>query len=302
MTAFENMNFGIDKCECFGILGPNGSGKSSLLNTTSFTFKQTMGDIYYDGRNTLERQGNEITLGYCPQEDTLWDEMTLYEHIEMFLYIRGYSKTESKKMAKQFIRYCRLTPHKNKLPSELSGGTRRKLNILIAICCSASKIILDEPSAGMDPSTRHYVWDIIKSTLQNNQSATLITTHSMEEAELLCNRIGIMVNGKLQCIGSPEHIKMKYGKTYILDVYTEDVERFHSEMVEGQKLFDNCRYKREIKSQQHVNYEVFQCDNINRVFKIMESYRDKSIFTDYSYSQTSLEQIFLNFAALKENA
>jgi len=300
MTAFENMNIGIDKCECFGILGPNGSGKSSLLNTASFTFKQTIGDIYYDGQNTLDRKGNEITLGYCPQEDTLWEEMTLYEHIEMFLYIRGYSKKESKRYAKKFIQYCRLTSHKNKLPSELSGGTRRKLNILIALCCSSSKVMLDEPSAGMDPSTRRYVWDIIKATLQKNKSSTIMTTHSMEEAELLCNRIAIMIHGKLQCIGSPEHIKMKYGNTYILDVHTKDIAQFHQEVVLNRNLFGNAQYKKEDKSLQRVKYEVKSSNNISRIFEIMESCRILGLFDDYNYSQTSLEQVFLNFALKSE--
>ncbi|OUM60183.1 hypothetical protein PIROE2DRAFT_46479 [Piromyces sp. E2] len=301
MTAFENITLGIDKCECFGILGPNGSGKSSLLNTTSFTYKQTLGDIYYDGNNTLERKGNEITLGYCPQEDTLWNEMTLFEHIQMFLHIRGYSRKESKVLAKQFIKYCRLTPHKNKLPSEMSGGTRRKLNILIALCCSSSKIMLDEPSAGMDPSTRRYVWDIIKATIQSNHSSTIMTTHSMEEAELLCNRIGIMVNGKLQCIGSPEHLKMKFGNTYILDVHTDNVEKFHQQVVVERNLFGDGTYQREDKSLQRVKYEVKNTSDISRVFAIMEACRAENLFVDYSYSQTSLEQVFLNFAALKEN-
>jgi len=302
MTAFKNISLGIKKCECFGILGPNGSGKSSLLNTASFTFKQTMGDIYYNGENTLNRKGNEITLGYCPQEDTLWEDMTLYEHIEMFLYIRGYSHKEAKKLAKQFIQYCRLTPHKNKMPSEMSGGTRRKLNILIALCCSSSKVMLDEPSAGMDPYTRRFVWDIVKATLQNSHSSTIMTTHSMEEAELLCNRIGIMVNGKLQCIGSPEHLKMKFGNTYILEVATDNTERFHKEVVVGMNLFGNGQYVKEDKSLQRVKYEVKKSKDIGRIFEIMESCREKGLFYDYSYSQTSLEQIFLNFALLKENS
>jgi len=296
VTPFKNISLGIDKRECFGILGPNGSGKSSLLNTTSFTFPQTIGDIVYDGKKTTDRKGNEITLGYCPQEDTLWDDFTLYEHIEMFLYLRGFSKKESKRIAKQFIKYCRLTEHKNKMPSELSGGTRRKLNILMALCCSSSKIILDEPTAGMDPSTRRYVWDIIKGTIQTNGSSTVMSTHSMEEAELLCNRIAIMVKGKIRCIGSPEHIKMKYGNTYILDVFTNDVERFHEEVVVRKRIFGEAKYEREDKSLQRVKYEVLNTSNIGLVFEIMESCRKEGLYNDYSYSQTSLEQVFLNFA------
>jgi len=296
MTAFKNVTLGVDKRECFGILGPNGSGKTSLLNTTSFTFPQTLGNIYYDGKDTLERKGNEIILGYCPQEDTLWDEFSLFEHIEMFLYLRGYSMREAKRITNQFISYCRLTEHKNKMPYELSGGTRRKLNILIALCCSSSKIIMDEPTAGMDPSTRRYFWDIIKATLQSAQSSTIMSTHSMEEAELLCNRIAIMIKGKIKCIGTPEHLKMKYGNSYILDVHSDDVEKFHNEVVIGRDLFLGSSFEREDKSSHRVKYEVRSTSNISHVFDVMESCRKKGLFTDYSYSQTSLEQVFLNFA------
>jgi len=310
VTAFENINLGIDRCECFGVLGPNGSGKTSLLNTVSFTFNQTAGDILYNGKSTLERKANEITLGYCPQENTLWDEMTLQEHIEMFLYIRGCSYSESKSLAEQFIMYCRLKPHKDKFPTEMSGGTRRKLNILIALCCDSPHVLLDEPTSGMDPATRRYIWDVIKATLQRNQSSIIMTTHSMEEAELLCNRIGIIVNGKLQCIGTPEHLKMKFGHTYILDVHTNNVERFHNEMVIGLSLFGpDAKFKRDIKSQERVKYEIqhTSTNEIGRVFEIMESCRDmmypggEKIFIDYSYSQTTLEEVFINFARLKEN-
>lgn len=304
MTAFDFTTLGIDKCECFGILGPNGSGKTSLLNTVSFTINQTAGDILYEGKNTLDRKGNEITLGYCPQDNTLWDDLTLYEHIEMFLYLRGLSRSKSKHLAKQFIHYCRLTPHRHKVPSELSGGTRRKLNILIALCSSPSRVLLDEPSTGMDPSTRRYIWDVIKATLQQNQSSTIMTTHSMEEAELLCNRIGIMVNGKLQCIGSPEHLKMKFGHTYILDVHTEDIEKFQQLIVESCDLFGpSAEYIREVKSSQRVKYEILHTNtsDIGRIFEIMEACRDSKLFIDYSYSQTTLDEVFLSFARLKEN-
>jgi len=296
MSAFDNVSIGVDKRECFGILGPNGSGKTSLLNTVSFSFPQTLGKIYYDGKDTTERRGNEISLGYCPQEDTLWDEYSLTEHIEMFLYICGHSLKEAKKIAKKFISYCHLTEHKNKMPSELSGGTRRKLNLLIALCCSSSKIIMDEPTAGMDPSTRRYVWDIIRSTLQVNDSSNMICTHSMEEAELLCNRIAIMIKGKIRCIGSPEHLKMKFGNSYILDVYTDNIKKFHEEVVVGRNLFNDNHFDREVKSVQRIKYEVQSKNNISRIFDIMEDCRKDGLFIDYNYSQTSLEQIFLNFA------
>jgi len=308
-TAFENINLGINKYECFGLLGPNGSGKTSLLNTLSLTFNQTAGDIIYEGKNILDRQSNEIIIGYCPQEDTLWEELTLSEHIEMFLFICRYSRKEAKCLAKKFIKYCDLMPHRNKYPSEMSGGTRRKLNILMALCCDSKRILLDEPSTGMDPISRHYIWKVIKATVQQNQSSLIMTTHSMEEAERLCNRIGIIVNGKLQCIGTPEHLRMKYGHTYILDVHTENIERFHKEVVVAFNLFGNDHsYKRNVISEHRVKYEIQHTitSDISRVFEVLEACRDiyvndQYLYIDYSYSQTSLEEIFINFARLKEN-
>jgi len=305
VEAYRNISLGVDRCECFGLLGPNGSGKSSLLNTAALCYQPTLGHLYYDGKDMNNRKTNSIPIGYCPQIDTVWDDMTLCEHIEMFLYIQGYSKSESKKLALQYIDYCRLTSHKNKYPSELSGGTLRKLNILISLCCNSSIILLDEPTAGMDPSTRRYVWDMFKSTIQTRQSSTIMSTHSMEEAELLCNRIGIMINGTIRCIGSPEHLKMKFGNTYILDVQTNDVERFHQVVVDQRNIFQGQEYTREDKSLERVKYEV-KCDSRNsgrylsRVFRIMEESRVAGLISDYSFSKSSLEQVFLNFAILKE--
>ena len=309
-TAFENINLGINKYECFGLLGPNGSGKTSFINTLCFNFSQSAGDIIYEGKNILDRKSNEFTIGYCPQVNILWEEMTFSEHIEMILYIHGFSRKESKRLTKQFIEYCHLIPHRNKYPSEMSGGTRRKLNILMALCCDSTRIILDEPSTGMDPLSRHYIWEIIKSTIQQNQSSCIMATHSMEEAELLCNRIGIIVNGKLQCIGSPEHLRMKYGHTYILDVHTENIERFHKEVVVAFNLFgSDCSFKKNDISEQRVKYEIqhINTSNISRVFEIMEACRDiyvdnQYLYIDYSYSQTSLEEVYINFARLKENS
>ncbi|OUM66094.1 hypothetical protein PIROE2DRAFT_41133 [Piromyces sp. E2] len=305
VEGYRNVTLGVDRCECFGLLGPNGSGKSTLLNTAAFLFQPNLGHVYYNGKDTLYRKTNCLPLGFCAQEDTVWEQMTLYEHIEMYLYLQGYSKKEARRLAIEFIEYCRLTSHKDKLPYQLSGGTRRKLNILIALCCNSTNILLDEPTAGMDPSTRRYVWDMFKSSIQSRQASTIMCTHSMEEAELLCNRICIIVNGKLRCIGSPEHIKMKYGNTYVLEVQTNDVERFHQEVIVNRGLFHGQKYTRKDQSLERVKYEVeydreSHNNSISQVFKTMEECRSQGLFSDYSYSKCSLENIFLNFAILKE--
>ncbi|OUM60291.1 hypothetical protein PIROE2DRAFT_34199, partial [Piromyces sp. E2] len=206
-TAVIDVNFGVRNHECFGLLGPNGAGKSTTLNTLITAIPQTMGTICYHGDEIQKGKLGKFSMGYCPQQDILWKELTLREHIEFFLNIRGYHSKEAEIYASQYINAAGLEEYQNKRVDKLSGGTKRKLSILIAICGYPKHILLDEPTAGMDPSTRRLIWNIIEQTKRMNDSAIILTTHSMEEAEQLCDRLAILVNGRLNCIGSPEHLK-----------------------------------------------------------------------------------------------
>jgi len=295
-TAVIDVNFGVRKHECFGLLGPNGAGKSTTLNTVTSTIPQTTGRVCFNGLETHIARLGEISMGYCPQNDILWKELTLREHLEFFLTIRGYSSEESKTYATEYINAAGLEEHQNKRIENLSGGTKRKLSLLIAICGYPKQILLDEPTAGMDPSTRRLVWNIIKKTKNMNDSALIMTTHSMEEAENLCDRLAILVNGRLTCIGSPEHLKMKFGEGYILEIQSGDVERFHHEIIKQGQLFGGNEYTMEKSSFNRSKYEVKMKRNLGHVFEVMEQCKANGLVTDYSFNQTSLEQIFINFA------
>ncbi|OUM61981.1 hypothetical protein PIROE2DRAFT_20875 [Piromyces sp. E2] len=297
-TAVEDVSFGINKHECFGLLGPNGAGKSTTLNMITSTIPQTTGSIYYDGVESHIARYNNISLGYCPQNDTFWKELTIREHIKFFLTIRGFSKELAKEYATQYIRCCKLEEHEGKRASKLSGGTKRKLCLLMAICGYPNQVLLDEPTAGMDPSTRRYVWNIIKETKRDNNTAIIMTTHSMEEAEFLCDRLGILINGRLKCIGSPEHLKMKYGEGYNLEVQSKDIATFHSKIIEEAGLLGN-NYKKEIKSHDRINYEISIQKGIGKIFDVMERCKASGMISDYTFSQSSLEQVFINFAKLQ---
>jgi len=148
----------------------------------------------------------------------------------------------------------------------------------------------------MDPSTRRLIWDIVKKTKRMNDSALILTTHSMEEAEHLCDRLAILVNGRLICIGSPKHLKLKYGEGYVLELQSKDVDEFHSIVVEGANLFEGNNYEMERISNNRAKYEVKMIKNLGTVFEKMEEFKKKGIVNDYSFNQTSLEQIFINFA------
>jgi len=295
-TAVIDVSFGVRNHECFGLLGPNGAGKSTTLNTVTSTIPQTTGKVCFNGVETHLARLGEISMGYCPQNDILWKELTLREHLELFLNIRGYSTEESKEYATKYINILGLEEHQNKRVDDLSGGTKRKLSLLIAICGYPKQILLDEPSAGMDPSTRRLVWKTIKKTKSMNDSAVIMTTHSMEEAEFLCDRLAILVNGRLSCIGSPEHLKMKFGDSYILELQSKDIKRFHKEIIIHDHLFGDKEYKMDKSSNDRVKYEVKMTRNIGHVFEVMEVCKRNGLVIDYSFNQTTLEQIFINFA------
>jgi ABC-type multidrug transport system ATPase subunit len=295
-TAVIDVNFGVRNHECFGLLGPNGAGKTTTLNTIASTIPQTMGSICFHGVEIHQAKLSEISMGYCPQQDILWKELTLREHIEFFLRIRGYHSKDAKVYASHYINAVGLEEHQNKCVDSLSGGTKRKLSIIIAICGYPKRILLDEPTAGMDPSTRRLIWDIIKQTKRMNDSAIILTTHSMEEVEHLCDRLAILVNGRLICIGSPEHLKMKYGESYTLELQTNDIDQFHSEIIKEGNLFNSNQYKMEKISNNRVKYEVKITKYLGSIFEKIEECKKSGLVTDYSFNQTSLEQIFINFA------
>jgi len=295
-TAVVDVNFAVRVRECFGLLGPNGAGKTTTLNAVTSSIAPTTGKICFYGKEIQNTPLSEISMGYCPQINILWKELTLREHLELFLRIRGYNKMDAAEYATQYINACGLEDHQNKPAEKLSGGTKRKLSLLIAICGYPKQILLDEPTAGLDPSTRRYVWNIINDTKKMNESALILTTHSMEEAEQLCDRLAILVNGRFTCIGAPEHLKMRFGEGYILELQSEDVDKFHSEIVDKGKLFGNHEYKMEKSSKSRVKYEVYMNERIGHIFKIMEECKANGLVTDYTFSQTTLEQIFINFA------
>jgi len=302
VTALKDITFDINKNECFGLIGPNGSGKSSLLNILTLTTMQTAGDLYYNNISNIEIKEDHFTLGYCHQNDILWKELTLNEHLIMYLYLHGFSKTESKWYAKKYMEYCKIEEHKNKYPNELSGGTKRKLCILLALICYSDKLILDEPTSGMDPATKIFIWNIIKNYSNLKSCSTILTTHSMEEAELLCDRIGIIVNGKIQCIGSPKYLKMNYNTNYDIEINCDNVntliEYFIKEKVQ---IFNKNNVIFKVNSNHLIKYKLKINNNLSEIFEILENLKLHNYINEYSLNKTNLEDIFLEYAKLQEN-
>lgn len=156
------------------------------------------GQVKIGGHNITKNQSQAFrTLGYCPQHDALWKNITVREHLELYAAIRGISRCDINNVVNTYLNGLHIYEHGNKQTQHCSGGTRRKLSYAMAMIGSPKVVLLDEPSTGMDPKSKRFLWDTILASFQGSRGA-ILTTHSMEEADALCSRVGIMVKGELR--------------------------------------------------------------------------------------------------------
>ena len=219
-VAIKNLSFCIEYGECFGLLGLNGAGKTTTFKCITQEQSPTNGSIYIDGKN-LSTNFDEVKsmFGYCPQFDAIFEYMTVFENLKFYSRIKGVDPNKTDKLIKAMLESMTLSNYKDKIAGRLSGGNKRKLSVAISMICNPPIILLDEPSTGMDPEARRFMWAVIhKISTKREKSCVIMTTHAMDEAETLCRRMGIMVNGEFVCLGNSNEIKEKYGYGYEIDV------------------------------------------------------------------------------------
>ena len=228
--AIKNLNFCLEKGECFGLLGLNGAGKTTTFKCITQEISPSNGEIFLNESKTNNNfEAIKTKFGYCPQYDAIFEYMTVYENLEFYAKIKGVKEEYIDQLVTDIIHEMRLDEFIKKMSGRLSGGNKRKLSVAISMICNPPIILLDEPSTGMDPEARRFMWSIIhKMSTQGKRSSVIMTTHSMDEAETLCKRMGIMVNGEFVCLGKANEIKNKYGYGYELNLrikpMTEELE------------------------------------------------------------------------------
>ena len=208
-TAVDGLTAGVRNSECFGLLGVNGAGKTTTFRMLTGEVMPSSGTAFIDGLDVQNDMNLVRTrIGYCPQYDALIDYMTGREILNMFARLRGIPNNQIRGIVSGLIERLTLTPHADKLTHGYSGGNKRKLSTAIALIGDPPVVFLDEPTTGMDPGARRHLWDVLLDTVRQGRTLVL-TSHSMEECEALCSRLGIMVNGQFQCLGSPQHLKVR---------------------------------------------------------------------------------------------
>uniref|UniRef100_A0A4W4EA10 ABC transporter domain-containing protein n=1 Tax=Electrophorus electricus TaxID=8005 RepID=A0A4W4EA10_ELEEL len=282
---------------------------TKLLCCKTTTFKMLTGDIPPSGGEaflngysirTDMRQVHQ-NMGYCPQFDALDDLLTAREHLEFYSRLRGVPEREVSMVAEWGIQKLGLVKYSNKSAGTYSGGNKRKLSTAMALIGSPPLIFLDEPTTGMDPKARRFLWDCILSVIREGRSV-ILTSHSMEECEALCTRMAIMVNGQFKCLGSIQHLKNRFGDGYTVIVRVKggladlsSVEEFVAQTFPGSVL-----------KEKHHNTLQYQMPHgegaLMHIFSQFSKNQHALGVEDYSVSQTTLDQVFVNFAQQQHSA
>ena len=217
-TAVNAIDFDVAKGESFGLLGPNGAGKSTTMRIIAATSQRTAGTISILGRDP-EEHGPQIRahLGVVPQQDNLDGELTVTENLFIYGRYFGLSKKFIRAKIEELLEFAQLEEKRNVKVDALSGGMKRRLTIARALVSEPDILMLDEPTTGLDPQARHILWDRL-FRLKETGVTLVLTTHFMDEAEQLCDRLVVMDNGKIMAEGSPLELIKTYSTKEVLEV------------------------------------------------------------------------------------
>ena len=241
--AVSNVSFHVGGSECFGLLGTNGAGKTTIFAMLTGDTPITSGDAFIknlDIKTSFRKYRRQI--GYCPQFDALQGSLTGREIMQLFCALRGVPRSDSKKLIEALIKLVDIAPHIDKTTESYSGGSKRKLSLAIALIGNPVVLLLDEPTAGVDPTARRRIYNTLSYAQEEFKTAVVISSHSMEVCEALCARVAIMVKGTFRCLGPVQHLKSKYGTGYSVQIKLKQVSaETEADLCQAMKnLFNQC--------------------------------------------------------------
>lgn len=217
--ALDGLSLQVAKGELFGLLGPNGAGKTTMISIVCGLIKPTSGSAEICGYN-IERDAQKVKeqIGVCIQETAIYPYLTGKENLELFGNLYKVNKKAIRKRSKMLLEKMALTEDAKRVTGKYSGGMKRRLSLALALIHDPPIAFLDEPTVAMDPQSRHAVWDFLKE-LKTQGKTIILTTHYMEEAEELCDRVAIIDHGKLIALGAPKELIAKNGVKNLEDVF-----------------------------------------------------------------------------------
>ncbi len=220
--AVENISFSVYRGECLGILGPNGAGKTTLLKMLIGHVTPTSGQLNFLGFE-LPKQARPMRkhIGVVPQFDNLDPDLTIQENLEVYATYFGLSKTACRSKVAELMQFAALAERANAKVNTLSGGMKRRLSLARALINEPELLILDEPTTGLDPQARQVMWERLRD-LKHAGTTLILTTHYLEEAERLCDRILVIDHGRILAEGTPRELIATHIESYVLEIHSDE--------------------------------------------------------------------------------
>ncbi|RFU27640.1 hypothetical protein B7463_g8708, partial [Scytalidium lignicola] len=324
VTAVDNLSFEVERGSVFALLGPNGAGKSTTISLIRGDIVPSWngGHIYIENIDiNRHRSSARAYLGVCPQYDAM-DQLTVLEHLRFYARVRGVPDIEANVQA--VVKAVGLEAFSSRMAAKLSGGNKRKLSLGIALIGNPTVLLLDEPSSGMDAAAKRVMWKTLSSVVHGR--SLLLTTHSMEEADALADRAGIMA-GRMLAIGTTDSLRRKHGDAYYVHIAMKSAPRTTDEEIQrvkswalktfpeadiedqtyhGQMRFSVPAEKVSSKTEEKITIhdgagekEIISSSSseIGSLISILEDHKDELGVEHYSVTPTNLDQVFLSIVA-----
>jgi lipooligosaccharide transport system ATP-binding protein len=233
-NAVDGIDFAVQRGESFGFLGPNGAGKSCTMKMVGCVSPASGGELRVFGQDpAIDGPQIRARLGVVPQKDTLDEELTVEENLWIYGRYFGLSRSEVRSRATELLEFAQLTDRAGSKVEPLSGGMKRRLTIARSLISRPEILLLDEPTTGLDPQARHVLWDRL-FRLKRSGVTLVLTTHYMDEAEQLCDRLVVMDHGKIVAEGSPRSLITEYSTREVLELrFDTDDHAHHGDAIAG---------------------------------------------------------------------
>jgi ATP-binding cassette subfamily A (ABC1) protein 3 len=296
-TAVDNVSFATEEGSVMGLLGANGAGKTTLLSALIGDLAADSGEAFLVGRKVGANDSKCFeSVGFCPQKDALFELLSVEQHLRLYARLKGLPAPLIGPRIQYLLDMMQIGEFRHVVAKKLSGGTKRKLSLAIALVAGPRVVFLDEPSAGVDVSAKRFLWNVIRANASHQ--AIVLTTHSLEEAEALSDRVMIMVNGGVQCIGSPAHLRQRFGRGLQVEVKSA-VATVAAVAAAVAERFGECELVSSFFGAQR--FRVRDAVELDRAFEIVDALqRDAALRVEFvTVSPTTLEQVFIEFAKLQ---
>ncbi|XP_030361987.1 ATP-binding cassette sub-family A member 9-like [Strigops habroptila] len=296
-VAVKNLSFTVKKGEVLGLLGPNGAGKSTTINMISGDITVTAGEVLlkvHDGAVSTPGQSILGCLGCCPQQDPLWPDLTVHQHLQVYTAVRGMRKDDAAVIISRIGKVLDLQKHLRTPARRLSAGEARKLCFALSILGDPMVMLWDEPSVGMDLKGQRLMWKVIQTAMKSKERAAILSTQYLEEAAAMCDRVAILVSGQLRYIGSLEDLKKKSGTSYHLEIKVTDPGQSDALHTEVLHLFPYASWQGRTTSSLIYKIPMENALPLSQSFSKLEAAKQNFRLEDYSLSLHSLQQVFVD--------